>query len=356
MKPSCAVVGAGIAGRLLALELSRRGGAVTLFDDGAALGSANCSETAAAMLSPFCERDCADAIITQLGEISLALWPEILRELGGEIFFQKNGSLVVAHHRDYDELRRFQERLEKKNERARFQIVGPQRIDDLEPALAGRFLRGLYFKDEGQIDNRTLLPALLDRLRQREVVCIFQTTVDIMPYTVVTPQATQRYDVVADCRGLGAKSAQPILRGVRGEILKIFAPSVSLNRPVRLMHPHQSIYVVPRPGNLYLLGATTIESEDRGPISVQSTMELLSAAFAVHPGFAEGRILEARTQCRPAYPENNPRLRIQPGLIELNGLYRHGYLISPALTRAAAELFFDQKTQIHLGLLLQKGT
>jgi len=72
---------------------------------------------------------------------------------------------------------------------------------------------------------------------------------------------------------------------------------------------------------------------------VRSTLELLSAAYAVHSGFAEARIVEIATQCRPTLPNNLPAIRQpRPRVLQINGLYRHGFMIAPALLDAAMEL------------------
>jgi glycine oxidase len=79
-----------------------------------------------------------------------------------------------------------------------------------------------------------------------------------------------------------------------------------------------------------MLGATSIEAEDTG-VSVRSALELLGAAYAVHPAFAEARILEFGSGLRPAYPDNLPRITVEKEKIAVNGLYRHGFLLAPAL-------------------------
>jgi glycine oxidase len=88
-----------------------------------------------------------------------------------------------------------------------------------------------------------------------------------------------------------------------------------------------------------VIGATEIESDDLSPASVRSALELLSAAYAVHPGFAEARILEIATQCRPTLPDNLPAVRWSaPRVMEVNGLYRHGFMIAPAMLDVVLEL------------------
>jgi glycine oxidase len=65
----------------------------------------------------------------------------------------------------------------------------------------------------------------------------------------------------------------------------------------------------------------------------------LSAAYAVHSGFAEARIVEIATQCRPTLPDNLPAIRRpRPRVLQINGLYRHGFMIAPAMLDVAMEL------------------
>ena len=112
-----------------------------------------------------------------------------------------------------------------------------------------------------------------------------------------------------DCRGLAARDKQTELRGVKGELILIETAEVELKRPVRLIHPRFPLYVIPRGDDRFMLGATSIEAEDRG-VSVRSALELLSAAYAVHPAFGEARILEFGSGLRPAFPDNLPRIAV----------------------------------------------
>jgi len=120
----------------------------------------------------------------------------------------------------------------------------------------------------------------------------------------------------------------------------VFAPEVSLHRPVRLLHPRYPIYIAPKPNHLYVIGATELESEDDSPMSVRSALELLSAAYSLHPAFGEARVLELNVQRRPTRPDHLPAVRVdeQARVVRLNGLYRHGFLIAPAVVEAACEV------------------
>ena len=85
-----------------------------------------------------------------------------------------------------------------------------------------------------------------------------------------------------------------------------------------------------------MVGATSIESASRGPVTARSAIELLSAAYALHPAFGEAEIVEMRADARPAFPDNLPRLVARGRRTYLNGLYRHGFLLAPAFAERAA--------------------
>lgn len=208
--------------------------------------------------------------------------------------------------------------------------MNAQQIALLEPELANRFNQGLFLPCEGQIDNQAFYKASFTMLNKRKVKCVFNQRV-----TIKNGEINNRpFDYIIDCRGLGAKSDKP-LRGVRGEVARLYAPEVNLTRPVRLMHPRYPIYIAPKPNHEYVIGATEIESQDSGAATVRSTLELLSAAYTVHSGFAEARLLNIQAGLRPAFSDNRPEVSQVGNVISINGLYRHGYMLAPALVAQA---------------------
>jgi glycine oxidase len=169
----------------------------------------------------------------------------------------------------------------------------------------------------------------------KEVSWHFNSLVtQVAPHQIVVNGKTENFDWVMDTRGLGAASDIAV-RGVRGEVIVLSAPGFFLERSVRLLHPRWRVYIVPRPNHQIFIGATEIESEDRSPISVQSTLELLNAAFSIFPSLAEARVLYTDVNLRPATPDNLPLLQTEPGLTRVNGLFRHGWLLAPALIEQA---------------------
>lgn len=305
----------------MALRLLQHGWKVKLFDIDDREGRASAAYTAAGMLAPACELESAEPLIFDLGCNSIGEWRSIIAGLKCSVALQARGSLVVAHASDAKELDRMRRRLSGHAEH-----VANERLWELEPELRS-FNQGLYFEGEGDIDNRQLLSALEQTLLNYPGLEWIKGEADM-----------EGCELTVDCRGLGARDDDSEVRGVRGEVIRVRAPEVHLNRPVRLLHPRYPLYVVPRSNHVFVIGATQIESDHMGGITVRSCLELLSALYSLHPGFAESEVLETSVNCRPAYPDNLPRIRFSPGDMRINGLYRHGFLLGPRITDIACRV------------------
>jgi glycine oxidase len=312
------VIGAGIAGLTTAFEFARAGCAVDVLErrEGPGLG---CSHFAGGMLAPWCEAESAEKLVVDLGVESLRFWTQIVPVA------QKHGSLVLAPARDRPELTRFARRTSE------FERLNAAKIAALEPDLAGRFDEALYFPGEAHLDPRAAMTELSARLAASKNVAIH--------YGVDASLAQQnRVDWTIDCRGFDGRDASPDLRGVKGEMLVLATSEIRLARPVRLIHPRHPVYIVPRGDGRFMIGATMIENDEPGRITARAMLELLGAAYTVHPAFAEAEIIETGVGVRPAFPDNLPRIRRDGQTIYVNGLYRHGFLLAPALARRAVAI------------------
>jgi glycine oxidase len=308
-----AVRGAGVVGLWQALTLARAGHDVTLYERSPAPFADACSPFAGAMLAPRCEEESAEPVIRALGERSIALWRETYPDT------VVNGTLIVAPARDRVLIDRFGR-----------MTHGAERLDRaalarLEPDLAERFASALFYPGEAHLAPDAALAFLLDAAQAAGVRVKFGEA--------GTPQGA---DLVIDCRGLAAKDDLPTLRGVRGERIVVRSREVHITHPVRFLHPRFPLYVVPWGDGLYMIGATVIESEETGPLTVRSALDLLSAAYALNPAFAEAEIVRQGAGARPAFPDNRPRIIAAKGYIYVNGLYRHGFLLAPALAELVA--------------------
>jgi glycine oxidase len=302
------IIGAGIAGAWQALLFAQAGHQVMLHERSDAAMTRSTSHWAGGMLAPYCEAEVSEPVISRLGIRSLDLWREHVPDT------PFNGSLVVAHPRDRADFERFAKL-----------TTGHRRLDaaamtGLEPSLEGRFRDGLFYPSEGHVEPRLVLPELHARIDAAGGSIKFNSDITLDDID----------GIAIDCRGLAARDTAPNLRGVKGEMIIVESDEVELSRPVRLIHPRWPLYIIPRANHQFMIGATSIEAEDTG-VSVRSALELLSAAYAVHPAFGEARIVEFGSGLRPAFPDNLPRIAVHNQRIAVNGLYRHGFLLAPAL-------------------------
>lgn len=332
-----AIAGVGLVGRVLALNLLRHGHTLTLFDEDSAYGDKAAGMTAAGMLAVFAELESAESSIFESGKRSIELWPGLLAQLDISDAYQLKGSIITAHPQDVTELDHFIDTLKSKvDEASDIQMLNKEEILALEPDL-DQHAKAFYIPHEGQVDAQRFMKVSSDYLLSHpDVIWNEETRVDSVSSGTITLEGkSENYDWVFDTRGLGANAELENLRGVRGEVFWLDAPEVNITRPTRMLHPRYKIYIVPRPNNRYIIGATEIESEDKSPMSVRSSLELLSAVYSMHTGFAEARIVNMVTNCRPAMKDNLPKIENSDRLTRINGLYRHGYLLAPAVVEQA---------------------
>jgi glycine oxidase len=330
------IAGAGLLGRLLAHSLARAGHLVQVHDPAAgpeARGAAGW--TAAGMLSPLAELETADERVFRWGLRSLERWPEILAGLRLPVEFRRDGSLLLAHREDTGAARRVLDLLARKAPAGHgAQALSAPQLAGLEPALRTG-PQAWLLPGEGRIHTVQAMQALA--AEADGVQWHWGSPVQaVEPGRLQLASGSQSFDWVFDVRGLGARPQLPV-RGVRGEIFWLQAPGLDLRRPVRLLHARHRVYLVPRAPDLVVVGASEIESEDRSPVSVRSTVELLAAAHSIVPALAEARIVHSESNLRPALPDNQPLLETRAGLTRINGLFRHGWLIAPGLVEDALE-------------------
>lgn len=322
-RPRILVIGAGVSGLVTATALAARGARIVLAERPEV--STRASHFAGGMLAPWCEAATASPDIATMGAAAPSWW---LRHFKGT---RQAGSLVLAPRRDSAELQTFARRA------SHFRTLDAEGIAALEKDLAGRFSRALFFPDEAHLDPRAALASLTAALVAGGADHYRGNAEEL---------DRQDFDHVVDCRGFGAAAALPELRGVRGEMLVLRCPDIALSRPVRLLHPRIPLYIVPRGDGIFMIGATMIESANRGAITARSTMELLNAAYTVHPAFGEAEILETGTNIRPAFPDNMPRISWEGRTIHVNGMHRHGFLLSPLLAERVAGMIFSEKDNL----------
>lgn len=267
------IAGAGLAGLACAWELARRGAQVTIYERDETPGETSVARYAGGMLAQWCEGETAEPEVVRQGSRAIGWWERITR-------VEKRGTLAVAPPRDRAELTRFARRTQG------HRLIGSGEIAAIEPALGGRFGQALFFEDEAHLDPRRALRDLAQKVQELGVVIQYSTS------------APAKVDV--DCRGMD--SGLSGLRPVRGEMALIEAPDVDITRTIRLLHPRIPLYLVPRGDGIYMIGATMIESTSSRPVTVRSLLELLGAAFTLHPGLGEAALPRRALACAPRLP------------------------------------------------------
>ncbi len=307
------IAGAGLAGLASAYELLQRGAKVRIFEQGPGPGKASVARFAGGMLAPWCEYESAEEEVVTLGSRAFEWWAKITP-------VHRRGTLVMAPARDRAELTRFAQRTHG------YRAVSAEEIAALEPSLEGRFTQGLFFAGEAHLDPRRALSDLS------------RVVTDLGAEIVYNTPAPNRVDL--NCTGI--KAAVSDLRPVRGEMAILHCPEVEISRTLRLLHPRMPLYLVPRGDAHFMIGGTMIESASTRAPSLRSLSELMSAAFALHPGFGEAEVVELGAGLRPAFADNLPQLVEQEGVLHLNGLYRHGFLLAPAMAQRAARYLLPE--------------
>lgn len=310
-EPRVRILGAGVFGLACAAELRAQVIAVEIWDRAGALSGETCSWLAGGMLAPGCEAESAPPAVVSAAAGCADWWA------AQGVPVTRRGSLVLAAPRDQGELPRF-----LRQSQGGVPLEGAA-LAALEPTLADRHSRGLFYPCDAHLDPRAALSILADQAGVRWG-------------RDGAPDDLAGLDWLIDARGIAARPDVADLRGVRGEMLVLRCPEVAISRPVRLIHPRHPCYLVPRGDGVYMLGATMVESCDRKPITARAALDLLAALWAIHPAFAEAEILETGAQVRPAFADNIPQVRCEGRLIRVNGAYRHGFLLAPTMARQVA--------------------
>ncbi len=325
------IIGSGVVGLTLAEQLLAAGHRVAVTTANSGVDDTACSWWAGGMLAPWCEMESAEPLVGKLSSVSMAYWKALCAE-DNDCEYCENGTLVISPNRDHAMLTHFAQKTQQ------WKRVGAEEICDLEPLLS-QHKEGLFYPCEAHIEPRKVLNALWDKVRNRAQVT---TDTRLSEADIDAMTSDSQNDWVLDCRGFDARQQLADLRGVRGEMLHLYNPEIALSRPIRLLHPRIPIYLVPRSDGQLMLGATMIESASRERASVRSVLELLSALYAVNPAFSQSEIVEIGVDVRPAYPDNLPQLVCRGNRISINGMYRHGYLLAPAVAEIARNFITHQ--------------
>jgi glycine oxidase len=344
------VVGGGIAGSAVALELAGRGAAVNIVDSerpgGAATGAS------AGMLAPQYESAGRTPLFDLLLEARSTyegFVARISRGSGRSIRVRWDGMLVANHtgeeHTAAEAAIRWQRQAGQEAE-----LVDLAHARRLQPGLAADVESFVWMPAEGQVDSQALARALPDALGAaglrvisgRRVVAVLSqggrvTGVRLADGRVLSADAV----VVAAGAWSGELDGLPRplpVRPVRGHLLRFPAGSAPLRR---LVATHGGRYLVPRDDGSILAGSTMDDIGFDRSLAEAGMASVHASAAALLPALARAEPVERWADLRPISADGLPVLGPDPdldGLHYATGYGRNGILLGPLAGRIVAEL------------------
>ena len=335
------IVGGGIIGLSLAIELRKQNAQVLIVERGEPGREA--SHAAAGMLA---DTEIADSSpLKSLARASAHMYPEFVHELQDE-------SGINCDLRDQGTLQ-FNPPLHH----VLTEIGSPgllrKEIAEPEPALAPSTVPIMYLQ-ERSVDPRALTSAALKAARHREIdISSGSEVVEVIlsegkTTGVRTDKTKYTAPIVVNCGGAWAGQFGPLripTRPVKGQILCV-VEGPTLQHVIR----SDDVYIVPRSDGRILIGSTIEEAGFDKRTDPDVIRRLHQAATNLVPALKQSRILEAWAGLRPGTPDNLPILgaTTTPGYFVATGHFRDGILLAPITASVMSQLVTGKKPDYDL--------
>jgi glycine oxidase len=350
-----AVAGGGVIGGAIALEVSRAGMRVGVFD--CQQPGQEASWASAGILSPAPESPAMIAMVP-LGKMSLALYPEFVVQVeeisGMNTGFRSKGTLEALFSGDA--------KAELSTIIALHHGLGlkaePLRAADarkLEPALSEDVEAAVLRPDERSVDNRILTSAVLEAARRsgaeifadNGVKAIWREGQRCAGLILQNEKVEATWTIIAaGCfsAAIDGIAAYAPLRPAKGQMVALRAEDVEIERVLWGEH----IYLVPRNDGRILAGATVEYAGFDKRTTAGGIEKILSAAIELAPGLANARIEETWAGLRPDTPDHLPILgpTDMDGLLMATGHFRSGILLTPITARLIREWITEQSVSV----------
>jgi glycine oxidase len=350
-----AIAGGGVIGAAIALDLSRAGMCVGLFDR--QQPGQEASWASAGILSPAPENPAMVAMVP-LGKASLSLYPEFIAQVeeisGKSAGFRAKGTLEALFLHDT--------KVELSTIIALHHGLGlkaePLRAGDaceLEPALSEEVEAAVLRPDECSVDNRALTSAVLDAAQRSgaEIYSgngakgIWREGDRCRGLILQNEKVEAKWTIIAAgsfSAAIGGVAAYAPVRPAKGQMVALRAEDVEIQRVLWSEH----IYLVPRNDGRILAGATVEYVGFDKRMTAGGVEKILSAAIELAPRLANARIEETWAGLRPDSPDHLPILGPTDleGLLMATGHFRSGILLAPITARLVREWITEQKVSM----------
>jgi glycine oxidase len=327
------VIGGGIIGLSLSIELRKKGASVLLVERGEPGREA--SYAAGGMLV-----DCSletPAALQALATASAHMYPEFAcaleMESGMRVDLRDQGTILLlsdthTHHSP-----------------SQAGALLPANLVELEPALAAPN-RPAFYLPERSVDPRALAVAAITAAKRRGVDVSSGDAVTAVNLSggrvsaVTTTKTSFPAPKVVNCAGAWSGQIAPHAfptRPVKGQMLCLASPSRNLLKHV-IRSPE--VYLIPRSDGRILVGATVEEAGFDKRTDVTTIQRLHRAAVAMVPELRNAKILEDWAGLRPGTPDALPILgaTATPGYYVATGHFRDGILLAPITAQVMANV------------------
>lgn len=349
------VIGAGIIGLSLAIELNRQGLRVLVVEKGKPGREASWAAGGMLVDSPA-ETQPA---LRELATASAQMYPEFVRELedesGLKIDLRSVGTIVLT----LAETGVGDHSAKQSSDSTRAYTL-PQPLAELEPALQNsddgeRRFTALFLK-ERCVDPRHLTAAALGAARHRGVDFSSGDEVQGVEVAngkacgVLTNKTGFAASMVVNCAGAWSGQIAPYsfpTRPVKGQMLCVIMPKKEM---VRHVMRAPEVYLIPRSDGRMLIGATAEEAGFEKRTVPETIKKLRQAAIDLVPRLVEARILESWAGLRPGTPDGLPIMGATPtpGYFVATGHFRDGILLAPVTARVIGQVMTGQKPELDL--------
>ena len=325
------IVGGGVIGLAIALELQQQGAQVTVLsrDFAAAAGHA-----AAGMLAPNAEH-IASGPMAELCQRSLALYPTWVSKL----------EALTGHATGYWPCGILAPRLASDN-CSEEPSLGAAAAHSYQPGLSSSVIGAHFYSEDAQVDNRALMKALSAAVQDLGVD--IQTGVSVEGFIqqgrkiigLRTSAGEKQADHYVLATGAWSQDLLPIpVTPCKGQMLSVRVPAAYRHsQPLRRVLYGQKVYIVPRQSGQIIIGAT-VETVGFTPHNTPAGVaQLLNAAIELYPELQTFPLEECWWGFRPATPDEQPILGAGPceNLTLAAGHYRNGILLAPITARLIA--------------------
>lgn len=328
------IIGGGIIGLSLSIELRKNGARVLVVERGEPGREA--SYAAGGMLVDSGAE--TPAALQSLATASARMYPEFVHELqvesGLHVDLRDQGAIVFPPPEHAD-----------KQPGSDIETLLPARLAELEPALA-QFDRPAFYLKERSVDPRGLSAAAVHTAKRRGVDFSSGDAVTAVNSSagrvsgVITQKTAFHAPKVINCAGAWAAQIGPYAfptRPVKGQMLCLISPSRELLKHV-IRSPE--IYLIPRSDGRILVGTTVEEAGFDKRTDVPTMQRFHRAAIGLVPELRNAKILEDWAGLRPGTPDSLPILGETPtqGYYVATGHFRDGILLAPITAQVMGQV------------------